>query len=178
MRIITLGNVELKHLTIVPDAQRLDLVIALLADDGSEVDRKTFRYYTQNTLPVMPDAWTDLLTSAMAQAYQDLVAAIRTDLAWVVDDQAIPRAPLGVQAMYGNGIVTVTWLDRSDNEDGFYIQRSDDGGGTWGTPISLTPDTTSYQDSTVVEGSTYQYRVAAYNAAGTSKISNVAEITI
>jgi hypothetical protein len=178
MRIITLGNVELKHLTIVPDAQRLDLVIALLADDGSEVDRKTFRYYTQNALPVMPDAWADLLTSAMVQAYQDLVAAIRTDLAWVVDDQAVPRAPLGVQAVYSNGIVTVTWIDRSDNENGFYIQRSDDGGGTWGTPVSVAVDVTSYQDSTVVQGNTYQYRVAAFNATGTSKVSDVAEITI
>lgn len=57
--------------------------------------------------------------------------------------------------------ITLSWLDKSSNEDGFNIERNAGGGGF----TSLTDpssNTTSYQDTTVSTGTSYSYRVRSY----------------
>jgi hypothetical protein len=89
-----------------------------------------------------------------------------------------PGAPSGLTATAASPQqANLTWGDASTNVTGFNIQRSSNGGKSW-TQIAQVPGTvTSYSDVTVTKGKTYQYRVNAYNSAGTSPWSNVAPVT-
>jgi hypothetical protein len=60
--------------------------------------------------------------------------------------------------------VELTWQDNSDNEDGFIVERSENGS-VFSHLDSLGVNTNSYQDSTVVPGNYYQYRLFAFNAS-------------
>ena len=63
--------------------------------------------------------------------------------------------------------VRLTWNDRSNNETGFAIERSDNGGAfvRIGTAVR---NAQGYTDATVAINHTYVYRVTAVNATGTS----------
>jgi hypothetical protein len=74
--------------------------------------------------------------------------------------------------------VSLTWTDTSTNETGFLVQRSADGGATWVQIAQLAAGSTSYADGSVSSGTTYRYRVCAYNAAGSSGYSNVVTVTV
>jgi hypothetical protein len=74
---------------------------------------------------------------------------------------------------------TLTWVDNSNNEDKFNIERRV-AACTAITPAfspltSVGKDVTTYVDTAVVEGTLYSYRVNAENAAGKSAYSNCAE---
>ncbi|KUO77474.1 MAG: hypothetical protein APF77_06335 [Clostridia bacterium BRH_c25] len=77
--------------------------------------------------------------------------------------------------------VRLTWRDNANNETGFVIERSDNGGAyfTLATvgPRLLTGNV-SYTDSTVTLGNSYNYRVAAVNEAGLSAYSNTANVNL
>ena len=70
--------------------------------------------------------------------------------------------------------LTLTWTDNSTNEDGFKVERKTGSGGVYGPLVSLAAGTTSYVDGTVTTGTTYCYRVLAYNNTGNSAYSNEA----
>ncbi|MCK4788940.1 MAG: S8 family serine peptidase [Desulfobacteraceae bacterium] len=84
-----------------------------------------------------------------------------------------PDAPSGLTANVPEcNQIDLTWLDNSDNEDGFEIERGLDGVdfahiGTVGAGA------TSYSDTTVAENTTYYYRVRAYNTGGDSAYSEI-----
>jgi fibronectin type 3 domain-containing protein len=61
--------------------------------------------------------------------------------------------------------VDLAWIDNSNNEDGFKVERKT-GAGSFGLIATLGTDTTSYQDTTVAATTAYTYRVLAYNSAG------------
>lgn len=86
-----------------------------------------------------------------------------------------PAAPAEVRALAGNGFIRVLWQDRSANEDGFVVLRE-----------TVTPEPsqreeiaqvgrnrTEFDDTGVVQGSTYRYAVAA--RAGTERSEVVAQ---
>ncbi|MCC5788323.1 MAG: fibronectin type III domain-containing protein [Opitutales bacterium] len=61
--------------------------------------------------------------------------------------------------------VSLAWDDNSSVEDGFIIQRKIDGN-AWSTAVDLTEatvDLESFTDTDLEEGTTYVYRVKAYN---------------
>jgi hypothetical protein len=90
----------------------------------------------------------------------------------------IPAAPSNLTAAAVSGtMVNLSWTDNSSNETGFKIQRSSNGGSSWTQIATVGAGVTSYSDTTVSKRKTYQYRVAAYNGAGTSAWSNVASVT-
>jgi hypothetical protein len=65
-------------------------------------------------------------------------------------------------------------MDNSSNEDGFKIERRTGTTQTY-TQIAIAgANVTSYNDSGLVDGDTYCYRVLAFNAAGSSPYSNEA----
>ena len=82
----------------------------------------------------------------------------------------IPAAPsnLTAEASLQNGSdqVQLQWNSNSNNQTGFVVQRSSDGGVTWTTIVVLTGNPNNYTDTTVSRGTTYTYRVYAYNSAG------------
>lgn len=75
--------------------------------------------------------------------------------------------------------VVLTWDDNSANEDGFLVQRRDTVDGEW-AEIGLTGvDVATFSDSLVDPGSTYWYRVYAYNGDGLSAGStNILAVSI
>lgn len=89
---------------------------------------------------------------------------------------AIPLAPTNLAGSIMNSQIVLTWLDNSTNETGFKIERKT-GIGSWSEIGSVNTNIYTYSDSSVNYGTTYTYRVYAFNSTGNSlNYSN--EITI
>ena len=90
----------------------------------------------------------------------------------------VPSAPTTLVATeLSSTEVELTWQDNSGNEDGFIIERQENGGG-YSELTTTSADVTSYNDLTVGAGISYDYRIKAINGAGESAESNVASIYI
>jgi hypothetical protein len=75
--------------------------------------------------------------------------------------------------------IDLIWNDNSNNETQFQIQRGPDGV-NWPDQFNPGPNGTSiatYSDTSVSPGTTYYYRVRAYNTGGTSSFTNIANAT-
>ena len=89
-----------------------------------------------------------------------------------------PAAPSGLAATpVSSGIIDLHWTDNSDNETGFAIERSPDGNDSWQEIAAAAADETAYSDTGLASGTTYFYRVAAYNASGSSGFAGPASAT-
>ncbi len=78
----------------------------------------------------------------------------------------LPAQPDNVSAsVTANNDVNLTWVDASDNENGFRIERQEGSGG-FAEVVSLTANTATYLDTSVETGTTYSYRVVAFNFEG------------
>ena len=85
----------------------------------------------------------------------------------------VPTAPSGTNTVPSNSsTVDVTWTDNSTVEDGFSVERSLDGGATWATLGTTTPNATSLQDRGRSSEQQVCYRVIAFNGGGESPPSN------
>ena len=79
-----------------------------------------------------------------------------------------PAAPDQLQAnLQDTPLIDLSWQDNSNNEDGFVIERSTDGI-NFSPLANVVANVTAYNDLAVFGGFTYTYRVAAFNANGTS----------
>ena len=87
----------------------------------------------------------------------------------------LPAAPTGLVASAGNASVGLTWT-ASSGATGYNIYRGTTPGGESGTPVG-TSTSTSFTNTGLTNGTTYYYRVAATNTAGTSGNSNEASAT-
>ena len=67
----------------------------------------------------------------------------------------------------------ITWLDNSDNEVEFIIERRIESNVDYGTTYYVEENTTSFDDIDVQSGETYCYRVSASNDVGVSHSSEV-----
>ena len=104
----------------------------------------------------------------------------RLDLMIEVEAQAepsvAPAEPANAQAIPAEDgeSVRLTWEDVSDNEDGFRVYRED-----IEASIGLVPANAElFIDRTVTCGNTYQYRVASFNASGSSSLAEGREVTL
>src|SRR5438132_3191964 len=70
--------------------------------------------------------------------------------------------------------IDLVWTDNSSDETGFAIQRSNDGT-NFAQVGTVGADVTAYADAGLAAGTTYYYRVDAYNDSGSSAYSNVAQ---
>lgn len=85
-----------------------------------------------------------------------------------------PSAPSNLSAAASTaGQIDLDWTDNASDEQGFEVERSLSGTGSWRRLDSLGADTQRYSDTTVASETTYDYRVRAYNGAGYSDWSNV-----
>src|SRR5947209_6786858 len=55
-----------------------------------------------------------------------------------------------------------------NNESGFYIERSDDGGDTWFQVATAGVNATAYSLTGLRPGTPYSFRVRAFNSVGNS----------
>ncbi|MCU1284061.1 MAG: Protein sidekick-2 [Acidobacteriales bacterium] len=94
---------------------------------------------------------------------------------------SIPTAPSAftVTGSSTNHYITLNWGDNSNNETGFAIERCAGSGCTGFAPLVTTAaNATSYQDSSPVSGTIYNYHVGATNAVGTSAFTSSAQASI
>jgi len=89
--------------------------------------------------------------------------------------------PTNVQALQSAvGENRVIWTDVANNETGYIVFRSDDGGLTFNrnnfSPVGQNV-TEFIDNSGIVSGNIYQYKVVGYNADGYSNFSTVAIVT-
>jgi len=91
----------------------------------------------------------------------------------------LPSAPQNLQAVGGNGQVTLTWDPPSDDGGApillYTIYRGNSSGGE--SLLITVPLVTTYIDLTVSNGVTYYYQVSATNAVGEGPLSNEASAT-
>jgi hypothetical protein len=89
-----------------------------------------------------------------------------------------PAAPTNLTATLQAGPqALLTWTDNSNNESGFVIERSVNGG-IFSVLAQVGTGITSYTDSTISAGSTFTYQVKAVNSAGSSAYSNTATVSL
>jgi hypothetical protein len=69
--------------------------------------------------------------------------------------------------------INLAWTDNSNNEIGFKVERSQNGG-AFTQIATVGANVTTFQNTGLKKNNTYSYRVRAYNAAGDSAYSNVA----
>jgi hypothetical protein len=107
--------------------------------------------------------------------YADL-SQIRTDVAARLSGTPPPDAPAGLAASAaGSNEVELSWTDVA-TETGYRIERSTDGA-TWSAVGGTGQNATTFADTSVIESRTYDYRVLATNAGGSSAPSNMAMAT-
>ena len=92
---------------------------------------------------------------------------------------AVPAAPTSLTATaVSRSQINLTWVDNATNETGYYVERCKGSTCTNFVRIAtLGANVTSFANTGLAKGSTYRYRVAAYNAGGMSAYSNIAAAT-
>ncbi|MBN1676691.1 MAG: fibronectin type III domain-containing protein [Kiritimatiellae bacterium] len=73
--------------------------------------------------------------------------------------------------------IDLVWTDNSSNEDGFKVDRRQSGGDTWVRVGQLGTDVTTFSDTDLPPETKFYYKVKAFNSAGNSPYSNVADAT-
>lgn len=92
--------------------------------------------------------------------------------------ETAPAAPTDLKATAtSRKWVRLSFIDRSDDETGFTLQRSLDGA-TWTTIATLGPaggtgSSVTHQDGGLARRTAYHYRVSAFNSAGASAYTPV-----
>jgi subtilisin family serine protease len=94
----------------------------------------------------------------------------------------LPLAPSGLSATVpkapAKGVVNLAWLDRSNNEKGFVIERKTSTTTTWQMIATLGANITTFSDTAVASRTTCNYRLRAFNVAGSSAYSNEVTVTV
>ena len=107
-----------------------------------------------------------------------LIFDMQTGLYVVRFDTGGPNSPNNLNATaVSSSQIDLTWQDNSINETGFKIERKTGSSGTYAEIASVAANVVSYPDTGRAAGTTYFYRVRAFNGSGNSGYSNEASAT-
>jgi hypothetical protein len=96
----------------------------------------------------------------------------------LVPPTVTPTAPTNLTATAVSGVqVNLGWQDNSNNESGFFIELSTDGGNNWSQVAIAGVATNSYSLTSLTPGVAYSFRVRAFNGVGNSVYTNIASAT-
>lgn len=110
--------------------------------------------------------------------YSNVVVVKTLKLEIVLPILKAPAAPTNLAAdSVTSDKVVLEWNDNSNNESGFRIDRST-GGGAYTEIATVGSDVVKYSDATVEPGTTYTYRIRAYNGFGNSAYSNLLAVSV
>jgi len=89
----------------------------------------------------------------------------------------VPAAPSNLTADAVSATqINLAWSDNSGNETGFKIERCTGNNCTNFAQITqVGANVTSFSDTGLARNTRYRYRVRAFNAAGNSAYSNIAD---
>jgi len=91
---------------------------------------------------------------------------------------SVPTAPSSLAATSAaSDSISLSWLDNSNNETGFKIERGTTSTGPFTQIATTSTGVTTYSNTGLTASTTYYYRVRANNSAGDSAFSNVANAT-
>ena len=89
-----------------------------------------------------------------------------------------PTAPTGLAVAVNNySKLNLTWTDKSNNETGFEIYRSNTSGGTYSIVATTAANAVSYTDTLLNATTAYYYKIRAIGAYGESAYTAVANAT-
>lgn len=84
-----------------------------------------------------------------------------------------PNAPTNLTAVaVSSSQINLLWVDNSNNETGFKLERKIGSNGDWNDADSLVANVTSYHDTELSPNTEYYYRISSYNSNGESSYSN------
>ncbi len=141
--------------------------------------------------------WTQIATvAASTTTYQDTSLAASTSYSYRVRAynnggdstysavasgmtlMTVPAAPSGLSAsVVSASQINLSWQNNATNAQGVLIERQTGTSGTWTQIASVAAGATSYQNTSLVSGTAYSYRVRAYNNGGDSAYTAVASAT-
>jgi len=119
---------------------------------------------------LLSDDWTTVIA-----AKQAVLATIQAPFIGS-GNVTVPSAPAGLSATAGNAQVSLTW-SASTGATTYNLYRSTTAGGEGTSPIVTGISGNSYTNTGLTNGTTYYYKVAAVNSAGTSTLSAEASAT-
>lgn len=135
-----------------------DLAVTLQAPDDAGIYTETWQLQSPDGSPFGP--LLGLRVEIETEAEEGLPPDTPTDL-------------LATSVQDGNA-VRLTWQDRSDNEDAFRIHRND-----MEASVGLAPANAQvFVDDAVSCGNVYAYSIVAFNSAGSSPLSESAEVEL
>jgi fibronectin type 3 domain-containing protein len=109
------------------------------------------------------------------RAYDAVEASGYTNTASVTTQDVPPTAPSTMAATtVSSNQINLSWKDNANNETGFYLESSTSANGSWNQIAILGANVTSYSNTGLAAGTTFWYRVRAYNNIGISAYSNSA----
>lgn len=135
-----------------------DLVVRLQAPEDAGSYTETWQLQASDGTPFGPPL--SLRVEVETQAEEALPPDTPTDLE--------------VTLIQDGGAVQLTWQDQANNEDAFRIHRED-----LEASIGLAPANAQiFVDSSVTCGKVYRYSIVAFNSAGSSSLSESAEVQL
>ncbi len=95
----------------------------------------------------------------------------------VSGEQKTPNAPTNLATIGASTAqINLSWTDKSNNEDGFRIERRTESG-SFAFVTNVAAGTASYGDTGLQATTVYYYRVRAFNAFGDSLFSNISSVS-
>jgi hypothetical protein len=170
--IVTAGRIDLSW----TNAAGNDGSLQVWRKDGG--DKDTGKYTLLATLKNTVNSYTDLFSLVTGTTYHYKVNAINdsggySSSAYTAITAAVPVAPTSLRANVTSADgISLIWTDNSNNESGFKIERFDEGSMAFSEIATVAVNTTTYNDTGVVSGESYIYRIRAFNNMGNSKYSN------
>jgi hypothetical protein len=111
------------------------------------------------------------------RAYNAAGDSGNTNAASATTQAVAPAAPSALAAaVVSASQVDLSWADNSTNETGFKVERSTDGV-NFTQVATVASNITTYSATALTSGTTYTFRVRAYNGVGNSAYSNTASAT-
>jgi hypothetical protein len=111
-----------------------------------------------------------LYDQALLQPYQGAKALRFTMAPPGSSDITPPAAPTGLTATAGNSLVVLDWANSTEADLGGYRVFRRSSGGVWPAAPLATVATSAYTDTGLTNGTTYDYRVTAYDTSNNESL--------
>ncbi|PJA62748.1 MAG: hypothetical protein CO161_04810, partial [Candidatus Portnoybacteria bacterium CG_4_9_14_3_um_filter_44_9] len=156
-----------------PDNTTIDLsLIPLSLNAGQQGNASwTYSFDTEGNWDVVFGVWQES-GKVNSLGYAGWLNDYVTVSAPTTTPPPLPNAPTNTYASAGTDRIAVAWADNSSNENGFRIEKKAGTNGIYSEIATTGVNIALYVDFSVSAGTTYCYRVRAYNTAGNSSYSN------